>query len=710
MTVHAAPDYAIRPQSESPPDYPTASHPDSFQSVPVESTFDQRRADFIAHVLKNPAPQNTKPVWYELVRMAGGRRPHEGIIFSALDFIDARKDCSDFVLHGILRMLYQFDGNRNSGLENRLSLAINHFPSQELLKRAKVTTLGFKYFPDEPGIDSLCTWTENHYILFTSAAYLAGQLYPGEVFTNSGEIGKQKIDINRKRILRWLDLRFRTGFSEWLSHVYYDEDLTALLSLYDFARDDEIRSKAEMIIDLLLLDMALNSFKGVFGSTHGRAYENTKKWASNEGITDTMKLLFGMGVYSAFDNMSAPAFALSGYRVPPVIKTIANRPPSVPPPIFCENGEKRRGAENRQRMGIKLDEMEKWGLQPDNFEDGMLYLTLEAYLHPRTIANTLKMFDTCNWWENSFLGDFKPYRGLLRTLNAIHGLPLLARVLERDVCRNTREEVNIYTYRTPDYMLSTAQDYRKGYGGDQQHIWQATLGPDAVCFTTHPAKLDGATPNYWAGSGLLPRAAQYKNLTIVIYNIEKIPALYVPIRHYFTHAWLPKDKFDEVVEKDNWIFARKDEGYLALRSQNPYFWNTESNDGSRRTKSGDFVVRKVAEDMDREVIVFTTQNIWLCQLGSKTDDGSFEQFVGGIRTAELTFSGLNVEYRSPGSGLVRFGWKGPFSVDGVDIPLHDYPRYDNPYVQAEFDPSEMRVTAWGHDLYVNWETRKRTIR
>ena len=34
------------------------------------------------------------------------------------------------------------------------------------------------------------------------------------------------------------------------------------------------------------------------------AYENTKKWASNEGTTDTMKLLFGMGIYSAFDNMS----------------------------------------------------------------------------------------------------------------------------------------------------------------------------------------------------------------------------------------------------------------------------------------------------------------------------------------------------------------------------------------------------------------------
>ena len=50
-----------------------------------------------------------------------------------------------------------------------------------------------------------------------------------------------------------------------------------------------------------------------------------------------------------------------------------------------------------------------------------------------------------------------------------------ARALVWDLCRNTREQVNITTYRTPDYMLSCAQDYRPGYGGDQQHIWQATL-------------------------------------------------------------------------------------------------------------------------------------------------------------------------------------------------------------------------------------------
>ncbi len=93
------------------------------------------------------------------------------------------------------------------------------------MARGRATVLGFKYWPDEPGVDSLCTWTENHYILYSSAAYLAGQLYPDQTFSNAGQMGNDKMVINRPRILRWLDLRYHTGFSEWLSHVYYDEDL-----------------------------------------------------------------------------------------------------------------------------------------------------------------------------------------------------------------------------------------------------------------------------------------------------------------------------------------------------------------------------------------------------------------------------------------------------------------------------------------------------
>ena len=454
--------------------------------------------------------------------------------------------------------------------------------------------------------------------------------------------------------------------------------LTALLSLLDFCQDQEIRLKAQQVIDLLLLDMVVNSFKGVFGSTHGRSYENTKKWASNEGTSDTMKLLFGMGEFSAFDSMSAPAFALSkNYHLPPVLEAIAqdlDRPEII----------------NRQRMGLQIEQADRWGLSFDQFEDGMVFLSLEAYAHPKTASLVMRMFDAYNWWQNDFFAPFQKYQGLLTFLRQTHTLPLVTRLFEKDLCRNTREQVNLYTYRTPDYMLSCAQDYRAGYGGDQQHIWQATLGPNAVCFTTHPPKREGASPNYWTGSGNLPRAAQIKNVVIAVYKISKAPALYVPNQYFFTHAWLPRDQFDQVIEHDGWIFARRDQGFLALRSQQPYRWQDMPG-----------------EDYQREIIADGRQNIWICELGREAIDGPFENFVRRISQSQPEYDGLQVVYPSPSRGRLEFGWQGPLRQEGRIVPLDDYPRYENPYLQAEFGADWYDIRLGGKHFMLDFETGER---
>lgn len=669
-TVHTLPDYQIHPVGSPPKGYPRQPVPDTFAEEPFLPSYSQRRQAFLQHLLRNPAPTNTKAIWHELGRLAAGGIAHPGVFLATFDFIEARKDCADFALHGVLRWVYQFNPTQPQLLVGEGVQPIEHSPlDEDLIRRAYRTILDFKYFPDEPGSDSLCTWTENHYILYTSAAYLVGQFFPEETFTNAGEKGWQKVEKNRSRILRWLDLRLRTGFSEWLSHVYYDEDLTALLALRDFAQDPEIRQKAENVIHLLLLDIALNSFRGVFGSTHGRAYGNTKKWAAQEGTTDTTKLLFGMGVFSEFDNMSAIAFALSGYTLPSAIEAIAQdqyRPEML----------------NRQRMGIRLAEMERWGLHPNNLEDGMHLLTLEAYMHPRTAELVLRMFDQLNWYENSFFAVFKKYRWLIRILRLTRLLKPLAQALEWDLCRNTREQVDVVTYRTPDYMLSSAVDYRPGYGGDQQHIWQATLGANAVCFTTHPGNIGGRTPDKWAGSGLLPRVAQVKNVVIAIYRLRQKPALYVPIRHFYTHAWLPKREFDEVVEHKNWVFARKGKSYLALYSHVPTDWQTQG------------------EDRDAELIAEGKDNIWICELGSEAAVGSFADFQNRILAAPLKVHHLEVEYVSPSQGKLRFGWHGPLLQNGVEIDLHPNVRYDNPYLSAPFDAPELNITAANHTLRI----------
>jgi hypothetical protein len=491
--------------------------------------------------------------------------------------------------------------------------------------------------------------------------------------------------IHTPRIQRWLDLRFRTGFSEWLSNVYYDEDLTALANLVDFCQDGKICQRAAMVVDLLLFDVALNSFKGVFGSSHGRSYEAQKKWAAAEDVADTQKLLFGRGRFSLQDSMSAVCLALSErYQMPRVLYEIAND---------LERAE----MINCQRLGIRLAEAQRWGLGFDNLEDGMVFLSLEAYTHPRTINLFAWMLDAFDWWDNAFFAPFKARQGLINGARRLGLLPLLARLFERDITRNTREEVQVYTYRTPDYLLSSAQDYRPGYGGDQQHIWQATLGPDAVCFTTHPARRGGPSPNYWTGSGSLPRVAQVENVLIAIYNVETRPGLYVTNRLYFTHAWLPRDRFDEVIEQNGgpaasagWIFARRGDGYLALRSQGAYRWQT-----------------KPGEDQGREVIAPGKQNVWICELGRRAVDGEFDDFRQRIVGAELSFRRLNVCYHSPSQGRLEFGWHGPLRQNGKDVPLGGYPRYDNPYAQAGFPAEGIAIRHADHWLELDWQTAKR---
>lgn len=651
-----------------PAGYPAGGGPeDTFSERSFEADYVARRRAFLNHCATRPSGG----AWGQMLLAESGLPVWEGSLYGDLLHIDRRPDCADFTLQGIIRLLYQFS---DSGAF-----------SKAFLGHARQTVLDFKYWPDEPGIDSMCTWSENHHILFSSAGYLAGQRYPGDVFTNSGWTGRQQMARHRRRVLRWLDLRFRTGFSEWLSNVYYDEDVAAVANLIDFSEDREIVRKATMVLDVILADLACNSFRGCFGSTHGRSYEGYKKSARGDATGTLAKLCFGLNRFGGA-SMSASAVALSRrYRMPHVLYEIANDPAAV-------------GMVNRQRMGIRIDEAARWGLGFDSLEDGMVWLSLEAYAHPRTVSLFVKMLDAFNWWENAFFKGVKDRRAEIRAAQAQGGLAALVKPHERDLTRNLREAVNIYTYRTRDYMLSTAQDYRAGYGGDQQSIWQATLGPDAVCFTTHPVPGRTETPDYWTGSGVLPRAAQIRNVVIVIYDATELPGTYVTKTGDFTHAWLPRDRFDKVMEKAGWLFAKRGKGYLALWTSRPRRWRTEAGqDGKRK------------EDMHRELIVDGRRSVWICELGSQAADGSFTRFAERMAAAPVKVSAdLRVAYRSPSRGRLEFGWTGPLLQDGKAVKVHGYPRYGNPFVTADFPAAQIRFRHGNHRLTLDWQKLERT--
>jgi len=295
----------------------------------------------------------------------------------------------------------------------------------------------------------------------------------------------------------------------------------------------------------------------------------------------------------------------------------------------------------------------------------------------------------------------RPYSDALR--GTYEAMDRLSPGHDGDIGRTMLSEVNKVTYRTPDYMLSSAQDYRKGKPGFQQHIWQATLGPDALAFTLHRGNADESAYKYWVGR--FPRTAQYRNVLIALYDIPEQPlpgpATVVPPEAEgnatpspgpseeellpCTVAVLRRAAFHEVREAARWVLARFGDGYLALRSQQPARW----------TPDGVLQGEGLVADGRR--------NAWICQLGRRAVDGPFDAWCARIAAAHVEYGDLSVTYDAPGVGRVAFAWEGDLTVDGVAVPLEGYARFDNPYCRAEHGTGIYEITHDGRSLRLDFD-------
>jgi hypothetical protein len=241
-----------------------------------------------------------------------------------------------------------------------------------------------------------------------------------------------------------------------------------------------------------------------------------------------------------------------------------------------------------------------------------------------------------------------------------------------------------YTHRCADFMLSSVQDYRPGTAGDREHIWQATLGVEAVVFTNHPgcaSQDDSMAPNYWLGNGKLPRVAQWRDLLIAIYNIEDHEQI------NFTHSYFPTFAFDEYVIRKNWAFARKGNGFLAL------------------TASQRMDLMKQGKSAFRELRVPGRQTIWVCQMGNETQYGNFERFQKMVLQLPLEFGGLGIRMQTLNSESLEFDWKQSLSLNQQVVPL-DYPNhYDYPEVYAEYPAKQMDVLFKDYFLRLNFHRK-----
>ncbi|MBI5032921.1 MAG: hypothetical protein HZB51_20565 [Chloroflexi bacterium] len=528
-------------------------------------TFDERRAEALLDAAKRE-----QSVFSEIAKMALGYWADLklDVILETIDGINQRKDCSDFFLVGLLGMLHR------SGNDPQ-------FP-ESLKQPLEECVLNFKYWMDEPGEDAMCFWSENHQILFHACEILAGQLYPERVFTNVNQTGQWHREKGERLAISWLLKRGAGGFREWDSNCYFEEDLLALSHLADLVASQAVYDLAAVIMDKMFLTMALNSYKGAFGSTHGRAYKEHVKGARGESTSGASRLMWGMGAFNDKILGTVSLACMEHYEFPLLIGAIAA---DLPDEMW-----------NREQHAGKLEA----GCDKE-------------------------------------IGEWS---------------------------------VNKVTYKTPDYMLCSAQDYHPGENGYQQHIWQATMGPDAVVFVTHPSCIseeNSHRPGFWHGNVTLPRVAQWKDVLIAVHKIPDSDWL------GFTHAYFPAWAFDEYVIRDGWAFARKDNGYLAITAARGF----------------DFIQR--GNSAFRELRSHGRENIWVCHMGRAALDGDFASFQKKILALAVKYNSLLVRCATLRGETLEFGWQGDFKRNGKVEPITGFKHYDNPYCVAELNASQLQV-------------------
>ncbi len=286
-------------------------------AMPGPERLAERRRIVLEHYAGFLRKEHRPDIWREVARYALGQyqRIDENAIRDTCEFIAARKDCADFVIQGVLRLMAW---ERDSGAPKL---------SPQIHAMMKDTVLGFKYWVDEPGDTVMYMGSENHRFLFHVAEWLAGLLFPTEEFTNSRQNGLFHSQKGYVYITEWLRQRGRFGFDEWHSNSYYPICIAPLINVYDFASHEgqhKLRQMAGAVLDYMFFNLAADSLNGVLGTTHGRSYGVYVKYPDFEGTSPTSWVLFGVGSVSAgSDGMGPVTVASSLYQLPPILAEIA---------------------------------------------------------------------------------------------------------------------------------------------------------------------------------------------------------------------------------------------------------------------------------------------------------------------------------------------------------------------------------------------------
>lgn len=536
-----------------------------------------------------------------------------------------------------------------------------------LMDECRAVLLSFDY--SRADVESIAkgAWRESNQLCFAVAEYLAGIFLPGDQFAIDHMLGKVKAENSRERILRWLAWRFRYGHSDWLDPVATQFESGALSLLLDYSPDKELKKRAEIVLDLLILDAALHQFNGNLIASSGRAKGSVVRDPDKSGFDHwwSCGVLGEKTTDCRIDKARCLLCARSRYEVPKAILEIALGFPY------------RRV---RTSQGLELHEVSR-------------QLARSGDESPEILKQFLLGMDV---WPNERRQD----KGALGKLKSSPG-KLFRRLPNRvtkpiDSVRNPRDvgtalqRANVQTFLTRSYSLSSVQRYHPGDFGGQQLIWQAQLPGGVVVFGNHPGDnlrdSSSLSPlDQWALHGVLPDVAQHDNVLLAISDLRTRRGYQEGKRAEYVQFHFPSVKFDETRIGPRWVAGRSGRACIAIIGTNALELVSESEVVQRGQVTGYAVVMADDEEVT-----------------------SLASFVRLIKEYSLTLRGDRLELVSP-FGQYSLTWEKDFMVGGQKIPT-EYPRYDSHWVQAPRNPSRIEIHGRKSALELDWANVTRITR
>jgi len=462
--------------------------------------------------------------------------------------------------------------------------------------------------------------TENHWVMYYTGLYLAAQTWPNEDGAQwfNAKSSQENFAEAKSWLDYWIKLTTTKGQGEFDSPTYFITFVTPMLTLYEFARDPVMKKKAQMMLDYLFADFAVEHLHGNYGGGHSRDYPQdiinpitamTTKWAwlyFGEPDFEPWSEIKGKSRHPSWETVAG---AVSSYRLPEIIRQIATDRSA--PYVHTET--------KRVRNVIRFGEQRnppvyKYTYMTNDYVLGSLHGGILQPIQQHT-------------WDVTFVSD------------------------------------------KPNNTLFTLHPYYSGkelamFFPEEQKVLSDEVNRFHLVYTN---------PNKWNASSPYEQTFQHKNALMVLYNINE------NAQQAHIDGFFPKSLDERVEDASKWIFCKAGKTYIAFYPLQPHEWieeevnwrwrsrdlkngvvveiGTETTHGSFAEFKNRLRQAKVAHDNFDETLTvqYTTQAGELMQFtydgqrrlnGKPVDFKSYKLFNGPFLQSEVGSGVLKMTYKN----------------------------------------------------------------